>query len=110
MDSDYFERAISSGKYFKSLGMTSGTHILVNGAMVPDLVFDDSSGIEDKIYEFLLEAVPDIQRAVYYGQIQQGANLVEYLNARPQVVTRFNKAILNAPVDLMDLSESSKNS
>lgn len=87
--------------------MASGTHILVNGAMVPDLVFDDSSGIEDKIYEFLLEAVPDIQRAVYYGQIQQGANFIEFLNNRPQVVTRFNKAILNAPADLLDLGRVS---
>ena len=70
-DSAYVESAKKSAKYFKSLGMGPGTHILCNGAEIPGLSFSPDEGIEEKVYEFLLEAVPEIQRAVYYGQIGQ---------------------------------------
>ena len=70
-DSAYFEAAKKSAKYFKSLGMGPGTHILCNGAEIGGLTFSGEEGIEEKVYEFLLEAVPEIQRAVYYGQIGQ---------------------------------------
>ena len=70
-ESVYYKSAVASANYFKSLGMKSESTILVNGALVPDLTFDEDGEIEQKVYEFLLEAVPDIQRAVYYGQLDQ---------------------------------------
>jgi len=107
-ESAYSKSAVQSRKYFEAIGMSDTFHILVNGAEVQKLTFDDSgdTDFENTIYEFLLESVPDIQRAVYYGHFTQNMKIMEYLNARPNVVTRFNDDILKAEPAKLDLIQN----
>ena len=64
--SAYWEEAKASAKYFNSLGLSNSPAILVNGNPIPGLSFQDSESnpFENNVYEFLLECVPEIQRAV----------------------------------------------
>ena len=52
--------------------------------------------LEIMFTSFLLECGPEILRAVYYSHLTNNFNVVDFLNRRPNVVTRFNDAILKA--------------
>jgi len=104
-DSAYWTKAKSSAASFASLGLASSPTILVNGAQVPGLSYanSDANPFENNVYEYLLECVPEIQRAVYYGHLTNSVPVSDFLNRRPNVVTRFNDAILKANPSKLDL-------
>ena len=104
-ESAYYKTAKAQRVYFNSLGLSSSPTILVNGNEVPGLSYQntESNPFENNVYEFLLECVPEIQRAVYYGHLSNNVNVVDFLNRRSNVVTRFNDAILKATPQKLDL-------
>ncbi len=101
-ESEAYKNAFKMMNFGRAIGVGEDSSILINGAALKNLAFED--GMEEIVYQELLDAVPDIQRAIYYGTYRGETSFVEYFNSRGGVVTRFNQEILKAPVVNIDLT------
>lgn len=87
-DSDYDYGRQVSAEFFERLGFKTSPQALLNGVPLPQssLTNDD---FEENLLTEIMQQTPNIQKAVYKGELSDADNVIDFLMNLPHVMPRY---------------------
>ncbi|XP_014669413.1 PREDICTED: UDP-glucose:glycoprotein glucosyltransferase 1-like [Priapulus caudatus] len=104
-DSEYDYNREFGMKFLEGTGLAHTPQALMNGLVIDENSMDKDS-FEDAMLAKMMAATPEIQRAIYMGELVDSDNVVEFLMTRDHVLPRINKYILKTEGKYLDFSGS----
>ena len=110
------EAASEPSTFFEESGLKKMPTVLVNGEEIDDQVLSNVEVyLERGTYQHIATAIQGAQRGIYYSEVSQGDNYLDYTMNKPNVVPRLNQVILKGPYNYpqdvpTDLSPGQSNS
>lgn len=86
-DSDYDYGRQVAGEFIERLGFTSSPQALLNGVPLPQNTLNNED-FEETLLTEIMQQTPNIQKAVYKGELSDSDVVVDYLMNLPHVMPR----------------------
>ncbi|XP_033842246.1 UDP-glucose:glycoprotein glucosyltransferase 2 isoform X1 [Periophthalmus magnuspinnatus] len=103
LDSEYDERRKEGALFYKKSGLGALPLALFNGVpLSPDEM--DPDELETVLLQRIMDTTNAFQRAVFMGQLTEGADVVDYLMEQANVVPRMNSIILSNDRKYLDFT------
>lgn len=86
-DSDYDYGRQLTEEYIERLGVKKLPQALLNGVLLNEKALNRDD-FEELILTEIMQATPNLQKAIYRGELSDGENVVDYLMQQPHVMLR----------------------
>ncbi|KAJ8309822.1 hypothetical protein KUTeg_011687 [Tegillarca granosa] len=83
--------------------MSDFPQVLMNGIPFKRESLNEN-GFEEAVVTGILDATPDIQKAIYHGKLHDFVNTLEWLMEQDHVLPRLNSRILSPPAKSLDFT------
>ncbi|XP_078695179.1 UDP-glucose:glycoprotein glucosyltransferase 1-like [Branchiostoma floridae x Branchiostoma belcheri] len=102
-DTDYDDKRRAGKQYYQRTGLGPLPQVLMNGVpFTEEEILPEN--FEESVVSKILTITPDMQRAVYMGELTNSMNLMEWLMDRPNVMPRLNPRVLSTKKRTLDLT------
>ncbi|XP_052105584.1 UDP-glucose:glycoprotein glucosyltransferase 1-like [Mytilus californianus] len=102
-DDEYDTSRKAALDYVKRAGLKDFPQVLLNGVPLKDKYLTENT-FEEGVVSEIMAQTPDIQKAVYNGNLHDGNNIHEWLMEKSNVLPRLNSRVLSPPVKTLDLT------
>lgn len=93
-DSDYDYGRQLSEEFVERLGVKKVPQGLLNGVLLSEKQLNKDE-FEELILTEIMQQTPNLQKAIYRGDLSDGENVIDYLMQQPHVMLRLNQRILS---------------
>lgn len=87
-DSDYDYGRQVAAEFIERLGFKSSPQALLNGVPLPQSALN-SEDFEETLLTEIMQQTPNIQKAVYKGELSDTDTVIDYLMNLPHVMPRY---------------------
>ncbi|XP_078310602.1 UDP-glucose:glycoprotein glucosyltransferase 1-like [Crassostrea virginica] len=94
---------IAAKDYIEKSGLADFPQVLLNGIPLKKNYLTEET-FEEGVVSQIMAQTPDIQRAVYQGNLHDYMNILEYLMEKENVLPRLNSRVLSPPKQTLDFS------
>lgn len=94
-DSDYDYGRQVAAEFIERLGFKSSPQALINGVPLQQSSLN-SDDFEETLLTEIMQQTPNVQKAVYKGELTDNDVVIDYLMNLPHVMPRLNQRILSA--------------
>lgn len=101
-DSDYDEGRKLSMEYYNKIGLKKLPQVLLNGFPLKENELENDL-FEESVVSKIMSITPDIQMAVYRGELFEGVDLINWLMAKDTIMPRINPRILTNERQYLDI-------
>ncbi|XP_065924355.1 UDP-glucose:glycoprotein glucosyltransferase 1 isoform X1 [Magallana gigas] len=102
---EYDVLRIAAKDYIERSGLADFPQVLLNGIPLKKNYLTEDT-FEEGVVSQIMAQTPDIQRAVYQGNLHDYMNVLEYLMEKEHVLPRLNSRVLSPPTQTLDFSSS----
>ncbi|CAH1245599.1 UGGT1 [Branchiostoma lanceolatum] len=102
-DSDYDDKRRAGKQFYQRTGLGPLPQVLMNGVPFTEEEISPEN-FEESVVSKILGITPELQRAVYMGELTNSMNLLEWLMDRPNVMPRLNPRVLSTKKKTLDLT------
>jgi UDP-glucose:glycoprotein glucosyltransferase len=94
--------------YYSKIGLKKLPQVLMNGFPLTENEME-AEILEESIITKIMKLTPDMQMAVYKGDLRDSMNLVDWLMKRDEIMPRLNARILSTDREYLDFNKLRNN-